>query len=220
MILKRQILFFVSILFPDASTQIMFNDSIRISFTFSFDSWSTDRKTVDTRLENQIKIGNAQNIDSPKYLRVALQTAASRGVANNANNVAVFDNLYVWIHHVEIDGIVFQETILVSNMKQKFMLINIEILIFLKKNMSEKNYLIVLEVILIWKTNIPFKSLIYDFKLILLIQRKFNSIRNIKVLLIRIDFLMILFSHRKTKFLLDGNKFTEVNNWIKWVYLN
>ena len=94
----------------------MFNDSIKICFTLSFDSWSTDRKTVDTQLEDQIKIGKALNINNTKYLRVAHQTAASIGVPINANYVTVFDNLYVRIHHVEIDGIVFQETILVSIM--------------------------------------------------------------------------------------------------------
>ena len=35
---------FVSKLLPDAQTQIMFNDSIKDSFTLSFDSWITDEK--------------------------------------------------------------------------------------------------------------------------------------------------------------------------------
>ena len=62
------------------------------TFTLSFDSWSTHRKTVDTRLEYQVDIRSTQNIDSPKYLIVAHQTAARTGVPNKANNVAVFDN--------------------------------------------------------------------------------------------------------------------------------
>ena len=57
---------FVPILVPDAETQIMFIDSIKDSFTLSFDSWSTDKKTVDTQLEYQVDIGSAQNINSPK----------------------------------------------------------------------------------------------------------------------------------------------------------
>ena len=36
------------ILIPDAETRMMFNDSIKNSFTLSFDSRTSDRKTVDT----------------------------------------------------------------------------------------------------------------------------------------------------------------------------
>ena len=85
----------VPIFIPDAQTQIMFNDSNKNSFTLSFDSWSTDRKTVDTQLEYQIDIGSAQNINSPKNLIKAHQTGARIGVPNKVNNVAFFDNLDV-----------------------------------------------------------------------------------------------------------------------------
>ena len=44
----------------------MFIDSIKDSFTLSFDSWTSDRKVVDTQLEYQIDIGRAQNIIIPK----------------------------------------------------------------------------------------------------------------------------------------------------------
>ena len=67
---------YVPIFIPDAQTQTMFNDSIKNGFTLSFDSWSTDRKTVETQLECQVDIGSAQNIKSPIYLIVAHETAA------------------------------------------------------------------------------------------------------------------------------------------------
>ena len=38
---------FVPSFIPDAETQVMFNDSIKNSFTLSFDSWVTDRKIVN-----------------------------------------------------------------------------------------------------------------------------------------------------------------------------
>ena len=85
--------------------QILFNDYIENSFTFSFDSWSTERKTVDTQLDAQVDIGSAQNINSPKYLIVTCQTAARIRVPNKANYVAVFDNLDVRQYHVDIDGV-------------------------------------------------------------------------------------------------------------------
>ena len=42
------------ILSPDAQTQIMFKESISKSFILSFDSWSTERKPVNTQLEYQV----------------------------------------------------------------------------------------------------------------------------------------------------------------------
>ena len=69
---------FVPIFNPNAETQIIFNDSIKKSFTLSFDSWSTDRKTADTQLEYQIHIGSVQKSNSPKYLIVAHQTTAGK----------------------------------------------------------------------------------------------------------------------------------------------
>ena len=83
----------------------MFNDSIKISSTLSFDFRSTVIKTVDTQLKYQVDIGSAQIINSPKYLIVTHQTAARIGVPNKANDVAVFDNLYVRKYHIDIAGI-------------------------------------------------------------------------------------------------------------------
>ena len=66
------IILFVPLFIPDAQTEIMFKDSIKRSFTLSFDSWSTARKTaVKTQLEDQVDIGFAKNTNSPKYLIVA-----------------------------------------------------------------------------------------------------------------------------------------------------
>ena len=94
---------FVPITIPDAQTQIMFKDSSKDRFALSFDSSSTDRKTLDTQLEYQAKISSAQKITIPRYVIVARQTATSIGVPNKANNVAVFDNLNVRKYHVDID---------------------------------------------------------------------------------------------------------------------
>ena len=94
---------FVPLFIPDPQTEIIFIDSIKNSFTLSFDSRTSDRKTVDTQLENQVDIESAQNINSPKYVIVARQRAVRIGVPNKANNVAVFDNLNVRKYHVHID---------------------------------------------------------------------------------------------------------------------
>ena len=83
----------------------MFDDSIIINSTLSFDSWSNDRKIVYTQLKYQVVIGSAQNINGPKYLSVTHQTAARIRVPNKANDVAVFDILDVAIYHIDNDGI-------------------------------------------------------------------------------------------------------------------
>ena len=96
---------YVPIFIPDAQTQIMFIDSIKNSFTLSFDSWSTDRKTVDTQLVYQVDIGSAQNSNSPNDLITVHQAAGRVGVPNTANNIAIFDHLDVRKYRVDIDGV-------------------------------------------------------------------------------------------------------------------
>ena len=80
---------------PDSQTQIMFIDSIKNNFTLSFDSLSTDGKTFDTQLQDEVDIGSAKNINSPKFLIVAHQSAARTAVPNQSINFANFDNLEV-----------------------------------------------------------------------------------------------------------------------------
>ena len=55
----------------DAETEIILNYCIKNSFTLSFDSWSTDLKTVVTQLDSQVDIESAQKIKGPKNLIVA-----------------------------------------------------------------------------------------------------------------------------------------------------
>ena len=82
----------------------MLNDSIKRSFTLSFASWTSDRKTIDTQLEYQVDIRSAQKIKSPIHLILAHQTAARMKVPNKANT-AIYDNLQVRKYLVDIDGV-------------------------------------------------------------------------------------------------------------------
>ena len=79
---------------PGPDTQVFLNESLRNSFTPSFDSWTTDRKVVRTS-EYQLDIGSAIKANSPNYHIAAHQTAARPGVANKTNNVSVFDHVDV-----------------------------------------------------------------------------------------------------------------------------
>ena len=78
---------------------------IKNSFTLSFDSWRTDRKTLATQLEYQVDISSAKKLKSPNYLIVAQQSAARVGVPKKANKIAVFDNVNVRKDYVHIDGV-------------------------------------------------------------------------------------------------------------------
>ena len=71
----------------------MFNEAIKINFTLSSDSCTTDRRMVNTRLEYQLHIGSSSNISSPNYLIAAHETEARTKVPNKANKIAVFDHL-------------------------------------------------------------------------------------------------------------------------------
>ena len=80
-------------------------DSIKDSLKLSFDSWSTDRKTVDAQLEYQAEAGSAQNKNSPKKLKVINQSAARIGVPHKTSNRALSDILNFRKYHVDIDGV-------------------------------------------------------------------------------------------------------------------
>ena len=108
MILQKKtdnLFLYVLMLIPDAETQLMFNYSFYKNILVSFDSWATDRKTSDNQLDYQIDTSSAQNINSPKYLKLAHQTVARRGVPNKRNIFEIFDNPEVGKYFVDIDGL-------------------------------------------------------------------------------------------------------------------
>ena len=57
---------FVPITTPNRETQRMFNESIKINYTITFDSWYTERKKVTEGGELQVDIASSQSTNSPK----------------------------------------------------------------------------------------------------------------------------------------------------------
>ena len=96
---------YVPFIIPGAETQINIKGSIKNSFLIFFESRSTDRKAVDTKVENKVDIGSAQNPISPKHLIASHQTAARIGVLKNEKAIGIFDNLNVTKYHVDNDGV-------------------------------------------------------------------------------------------------------------------
>ena len=73
------------------------------SVTITFDSWTTDRKTVRAGVEFQFGLAGSSNNISPKVLFAAHQTQGRSGPANKTNNTAIFDNVDVEQCLLQID---------------------------------------------------------------------------------------------------------------------
>ena len=82
---------YVPVYIPEAATQTIFNESVKISFTLTFDSWTTDTRTVITGLDYQLDIGSSSDVNSPKFVIAAHQTEARTAVPKKASIRAVFD---------------------------------------------------------------------------------------------------------------------------------
>ena len=93
---------FIPQIIPSPETQYMFNEAISKIFSLSYESWTTDRKPVDTAREFQIDKSSASNIKSPLYLIAAHQKTQRADPAKPANNLsnnrfnnAIFDHVEV-----------------------------------------------------------------------------------------------------------------------------
>ena len=89
---------------PNIETQVMFDESIKNNYTVTYDSWYTERKLSTDGNELQVVIGNAQHINSPKFLIASFQTVNRVGGHIKNNNIAIFDNVNVKKFFCETDG--------------------------------------------------------------------------------------------------------------------
>ena len=83
----------------------MFKEPIKNSFTPTFDSWTTNRRTVNTGLDYELKIGSSSVFNKLKGLIAAPRSEARAILPNTADNKAIFDHLYVGNYFVEINGV-------------------------------------------------------------------------------------------------------------------
>ena len=94
---------FVPTLIPNTETQLMFNESVQNNYRIFFEDWFSDRRIVSDTI-TQIDIGSAQQVNSPKYINWAHQTAARLNTPDKGLNISRFDNLNVQKYYVEIDS--------------------------------------------------------------------------------------------------------------------
>ena len=107
---------------PSPETQVHFIEDISQSFTLSLESWTTDRKPVDTAKEFQIDISPASNINSPLYLIATHQRKQrldpadpTSNLSNNGFKNALFYNVQVRKCYSEIDGTRFPKNPILTN---------------------------------------------------------------------------------------------------------
>ena len=121
------VLFFPHIL-TSAETQVNFKETISKTFTLSFESWTTDRKTVKTAKELQVDISSESKINSPLYLIAVHQktqrpnpTNPAVNLSNNRFKNAIFDDDDVKVrkYYVEIEGVRY--AIMVNYEKNKYL---------------------------------------------------------------------------------------------------
>ena len=116
---------FVPQIKPSPETQVIFNEAVSKTFTLSYETWTTDRKPVDTAREFQVDISSASNIDSPLYLIAAHQKTQRSDPANPANilsnnrfNNALFDHFDVRKYYSEIDGFRYPKNPVMVNFEE------------------------------------------------------------------------------------------------------
>ena len=101
---------FIPQIIPSPETQVYFIEAISKTFTLSYESWTTDRKPINTAKEFQLDLSSASNINSPLYLIAAHQKterldAAGNRLSKNRFNNSIFDEVEVRKYYVEIDGV-------------------------------------------------------------------------------------------------------------------
>ena len=90
-------------LIPSVETQLMFNEATQNNYKISYDEWYTESRIISDLLV-QHDIGSAQNVNSPKYMICAHQTNLRTTTPDKKINLAIFDNLDLRKHFVEIDA--------------------------------------------------------------------------------------------------------------------
>ena len=97
---------------PSPETQVFFNEAIPKTFILTYESWTSDRKPVDTVQEFQIDISSASNSISPLYLIAAHQKRQRPNPADHTINLPndrinnpIFDHVRVGKNYAEVDGV-------------------------------------------------------------------------------------------------------------------
>ena len=201
---------FIPQLIPSPETQVIFNEAISQTFTLSYESWTTDRKPVDTAREFQVDISSASNINSPLYLIAAHQKtqrldAAGNVFPNNRFNNAIFDHVNVRKYYSEIDGIRYPKNPVMVNFEENIYLEQYKDLkLFYKEYVGDQ----LLAPIITYdkmKNYYPIQIIDLRFQVDHISPKKIRLFEEYDPNPTNTDLYVILIKHREIKMISDGN---------------
>ena len=116
---------FIPQIITSPETQLILNEALLKTFTLSHESWTTDRKPVDTARDFQIDISSASYINSPLFPIAAHQKTqrpdpanTAVNLSNNRFNKAIFDHVEVRKLYSEIDGVRYPKNPVMVNYEE------------------------------------------------------------------------------------------------------
>ena len=194
---------------PSTSTQVMFNEAIMNIYTITFDSWYTERKISNDGRELQVDIGSAQQINSPKNLISAFQSAV-RTTPNKASNPAIFDSNHVTKYFVEIDGVRYpKDGVLVNFEENSYLDQYRDLKLFYKDYVGEEllqPYITYLDM----KYLYPIQITDLRFQVDHITPKKIQLFEEFLEYPANERLFIILVRHRQVEMISDGNKIIEV----------
>ena len=208
---------FIPQIIPSPETQVIFNEAISQTFTLSYESWTTDRKPVDTAREFQVDISSASNINSPLYLIAAHQKTQRPDPANPANNLsnnrfnnAIFDHVNVRKYYSEIDSIRYPKNPVMVNFDENNYLEQYKDLkLFYKEYVGDQ----LLSPIITYdkmKDYYPIQIIDLRFQVDHISPKKIRLFEEYDPNPINTNLYVILIKHREIKMISDGNKIVSV----------
>ena len=204
-------------LIPSPETQVVFNEAISQTFTLSYESWTTDRKPVDTAREFQVDISSGSNINSPLYLIAAHQKTQRPNPANPANNLpnnrfnnAIFDHVNVRKYYSEIDGIRYPKNpVMVNFAENNYLEQYKDLKLFYKEYVGDQ----LLSPIITYdkmKDYYPIQIIDLRFQVDHISPKKIRLFEEYDPNPVNTNLYVILIKHREIKMISDGNKIISV----------
>ena len=200
---------------PTPETQVYFNEAISKTFTLSYESWTTDRKPVNTAREFQLDISSASNINSPLYLIAAHQKkqrldAAGNRLPNNRFNNAIFDEVEVRKYYSETDGVRYPKNpVMVNFAENNYLEQYRDLKLFYKEYVGESmlNPIITYDKM---KKYYPIQIIDLRFQVDHISPKKIRHFEEYENNPVNTDLYVILMKHREIKMISDGNKIIGV----------
>ena len=200
---------YVPNLIPSVETQVMFNEATQNNYKICFDEWYTEKRLISDTI-TQMDIGTSQHVNSPQYLIGAHQTRTRADTANRNINIAIFDNLILQKHYVEIDSARYpRDSVLVNGEQNEYIEPYKDLKIFFKEYIGEElmtPFISYPEM----KTKYPIERIDSRHQRDYITPKKTQLFQEYSAGLEDAKFCLILIRRREIELISDGNKLIEV----------